>query len=122
MGQPKRTERGLNPGSCPLTAAVSVVAPKWAAAVYYQLHIRGADGRYARRTEDIRRSIPGITLKMLVEQLRQFEAEGIVQRVVRPGKPPEVEYSLTEHGRVLWPVWDALWRWGEIHLARQSRS
>lgn len=118
MGQPKRAERGLNPGTCPLTAAVSVVAPKWAAAVWYQLSASGAGGRRARRTEDLRRAIPGITRKMLVEQLRQFEAEGIVRRVVRPGRPPRVEYSLTEHGRVLWRVWDALWRWGEAHRER----
>ena len=116
MGQPKRAERGLNPGTCPLTAAVSVIAPKWAAAVWYQLSSSGAGGRRARRTEDLRRAIPGITRKVLIEQLRHFEAEGIVKRVVRASKPPEVEYSLTDHGRVLWRVWDALWRWGEVHL------
>ena len=119
MGQPKRAERGLNPGACPLTTAVSIVAPKWAAAVWYQLSSSGAGGRRSRRTEDLRRAIPGISRKMLVEQLRQFEAEGLVQRIVRPSQPPQVEYLLTDHGRILWPVWDALWRWGELHEQRQ---
>jgi DNA-binding HxlR family transcriptional regulator len=56
---------------------------------------------------------------MLVEQLRHFEAEGLVERIVRPSRPPQVEYFLTDHGRILWPVWDALWRWGKAHLERQ---
>jgi DNA-binding HxlR family transcriptional regulator len=119
MGQPKRAERGMNPGTCPLTTTVSIIAPKWAAAVWYQLSSSGAGGRRARRTEDLRRSIPGITRKMLVEQLRHFEAEGLVERTVKPGKPPQVEYMLTDHGRILWPVWDAMWKWGQAHLERR---
>jgi DNA-binding HxlR family transcriptional regulator len=106
----------MEPGNCPLTATVSVVGSKWAAAVWYQLSNSGARGRRARRTEDLRRSIPGITRKMLVEQLRNFEADGLVQRVVHPTAPPQVEYSLTGHGRELWRVWDAMWRWGTRHL------
>jgi DNA-binding HxlR family transcriptional regulator len=116
MGQPKRGERGLNPGTCPLTTAVSVIAPKWAAAIWYQLSKHGAGGRRSRRTEDLRRAIPGITRKMLVEQLRQFEVDGVVARMVKPSKPPQVEYSLTQHGRDLWKIWDAMWHWGTAHL------
>lgn len=78
----------------------------------------GAGGRKARRTEDLRRAIPGISRKMLVEQLRHFEAEGLVERIVRPTNPPQVEYLLTDHGRLLWPIWDAMWHWGTAHLKR----
>jgi DNA-binding HxlR family transcriptional regulator len=56
---------------------------------------------------------------MLVEQLRQFEAEGLVERIVRPTNPPQVEYFLTDHGRLMWPIWDALWRWGVAHLEQR---
>lgn len=120
MGQPKRAERGLNPGICPLTTTVSIIGSKWAAAIWYQLSSSGAGGRRARRTEELRRAIPGITRKMLVEQLRQFEAEGLVERNVRQTTPPQVSYLLTDHGRALWPVWDAMWKWGVVHLERQS--
>lgn len=120
MGQPKRAERGLSPGVCPLTTTVSVIASKWAAAIWYQLSTSGAGGRRARRSEELRHAIPGITRKMLVEQLRQFEADGLVERNIRRTNPPQVSYLLTDHGRDLSPVWDAMWKWGTVHLERQT--
>ena len=113
MGQPRRTERGLNPGSCPITMAMAVIAPKWAGEVWKQLAMGDAAGR---GSEELHRSIPGISRKMLTEQLREFEAAAVVRRDVDRSVPPRVTYSLTEHGRALGDVWGAIWAWGDSHL------
>ena len=60
--------------------------------------------------------IPKITQKMLTQQLRELERDGIVHREVYPVVPPKVEYSLTEHGRTLFPILKAMEDWGEIHM------
>ena len=102
MGQPRRAERGLNPGSCPVTSAMAVIAPKWAAEVWKQLAVGDAAGR---GSEELRRAVPGVSRKMLTEQLREFEAAGVVRREVDERVPPRVTYSLTVHGRALGAVW-----------------
>lgn len=67
------------------------------------------------RYNDIRRQIPGITEKILTQQLRKFEKYGIIKRVVYPQVPPKVEYSLTELGETLKPVLDSAYDWGKAH-------
>jgi DNA-binding HxlR family transcriptional regulator len=119
MGQVRRSERGLNPGSCPVTAAMEVIAPKWAGEVWKQL----AQGDGPRGSEELLRSIPGLSRKMLTEQLREFESAGVVRREVDRSTPPRVSYALTEHGRALGAVWTAIWAWGNAHLrARETRT
>ncbi|WP_275936652.1 winged helix-turn-helix transcriptional regulator [Labilithrix luteola] len=61
---------------------------------------------------ELERSIPDVSQKMLIQQLRELEADGIVVRTVHPQVPPKVEYSLTEWGRELCPALDALLKWG----------
>jgi len=70
----------------------------------------------------LRRSMPGVTVKVLRQQLRQLEAEGLVRRSApaRPGLPGR--YELTTHGQTLGPVFDALWTWGQAHLARPEKN
>nr|WP_246009056.1 winged helix-turn-helix transcriptional regulator [Halomonas nanhaiensis] len=62
---------------------------------------------------DFEKLIPGISQKMLAQQLRQLEADGIVARKVYPQVPPKVEYRLTEWGQTLCPALDALLKWAE---------
>lgn len=66
-----------------------------------------------KRFSELKRSIGHVTQKVLTAQLRQMEESGLVTRTVYPEVPPRVEYSLTELGRSLKPVLDALWDWGE---------
>lgn len=62
---------------------------------------------------DFEKLIPGISQKMLAQQLRQLEADGIVSRTVYPQVPPKVEYRLTEWGQELCPALDAMLKWAE---------
>jgi DNA-binding HxlR family transcriptional regulator len=65
------------------------------------------------RFSDLERAIPSITHKMLGQQLRRLEADGIVARTVYPHVPPKVEYRLTDWGQSLCPALDALLNWAD---------
>ncbi|GAA2414342.1 helix-turn-helix domain-containing protein [Streptomyces glaucosporus] len=98
------------PFSCGLDAAVAVVGGKWKPLILWELH----DG--ARRFGELRRSLRGISEKMLIQQLRELEADGIVHREVYREVPPRVEYSLTEAGSSLNKALLPLGDWGEEHM------
>ena len=70
------------------------------------------DGK-VQRYSDLEKLIPGISQKMLAQQLRQLEADGIVARKLYPQVPPKVDYRLTEWGQSLCPALDALLQWAE---------
>ncbi len=65
------------------------------------------------RFSDLERAIPGISQKMLIQQLRQMENDGIVHRIVHHQVPPKVEYGLTDWGQSLCPALDGLLTWAE---------
>src|SRR5919107_3236144 len=93
---------------CPLYhRAVEVVGRRWAGAVLKAM-LAGAT-----RFGEIRGAIPGLTNRMLSERLKDFEAEGIVEREVIPEKPVRVEYHLTEKGWALSSAVEALTAWAE---------
>ncbi len=66
--------------------------------------------------------MPGITQKMLTKQLRELEAEDIVERVVYPEVPPKVEYSITEYGKSLQPILEAMHDWGVKHTLHKQKK
>ena len=66
------------------------------------------------RFSDLERAIPAISQKMLIQQLRKMEADGIVLRIVHHQVPPKVEYGLTEWGQALCPALDALLEWAAL--------
>lgn len=67
------------------------------------------------RFSELQRRISGITQKMLTEQLRELERDGLINRKVYPQVPPKVEYSITAYGRTLLPVLDTMHKWGKEH-------
>ncbi len=79
---------------------------RWKLLILFQLF-----GGEVRRFSDLERAIPAVTQKMLAQQLRQLERDGIVRRKVYPEVPPKVEYSLSEWGQSLCPALDALLTW-----------
>lgn len=92
--------------ACPVEAALQVIGGKWKPVILYHL----VDG--TKRFNELRRLMPGITQRMLTNQLRDLETDGIVDRKIYPQVPPKVEYSLTPHGETLIPVLSSLHDWG----------
>jgi len=98
--------------NCPVEAAIDVIGGKWKPLILWWLQ----QGTY--RFAELRRMIPGITEKVLTQQLRELEADGIVARQAYPTVPPKVEYSLTEYGGSLKLALEAICDWGRGHMQR----
>jgi DNA-binding HxlR family transcriptional regulator len=102
-----------NPVSgCPLTAALAAIGGKWKLIIVYWL----ADS--PRHFAALRQAVPGISQKVLTQQLRELESDGIVLRHPTGAVPAPVEYSLTEYGRSLLPLVADVRLWGKAHMAR----
>jgi DNA-binding HxlR family transcriptional regulator len=98
--------------TCGLDAAIAVMGGKWKGLILFALQ----DGPV--RFGELRRAVPGISERMLILQLREMEASGLVHREVYHQVPPKVEYSLTEFGRSLNAALAPLGEWGEEHMER----
>src|ERR1700760_4301496 len=99
-------------GVCPIDAALCVIDGRWKGTILWRL----ADGPL--RTSELRRSIPGITERMLIRHLRELVQDGILLREQEIGTQRQVRYSLTEYGWTLAPVLETICAWGRIHLER----
>lgn len=103
-----------NPDSRALAAdrveqALKFLEGRWKLVILFRLF-----GGRVQRFSDLERAIPAISQKMLIQQLRQMEQDGIVSRIVHHQVPPKVEYCLTEWGQSLCPALDALLTWAEL--------
>lgn len=94
------------PPGCPMAACMAVLGGTWTTSLIWKL---SGD---PRRFGELQRDIPGISPKMLTTRLRELEDKGVVVREVVPSSPPSVEYSLSELGRELVPVINAIVRVG----------
>src|SRR5712664_2946533 len=95
-------------------AALRLLEGRWKLVILFHLF-----GGKVLRFSDLERAIPNITQKMLGQQLRRMETDGIVVRKVYPQVPPKVEYSLTAWGQALCPALDAFLKWADL---RQQKS
>ena len=112
-----KTKADCRAAACPAEAAVRVIGGRWKVPIVYHL----LDGTL--RFSELKRRLGGVTQKMLTQQLRELEADGIVTRKVYAEVPPRVEYSLTEAGASLKPVVDAMCKWGAARkVGKSSRS
>ncbi|MFP5519162.1 MAG: winged helix-turn-helix transcriptional regulator [Bdellovibrionia bacterium] len=96
--------------SCPVSVALEVFGGKWKLQIIWILHAQ------SHRFGELKRLLPGISEKILIQQLKQLVDDGIVLRHQFPEVPPRVEYSLTEKGQTLLPVLEGLKLWAEEHL------
>jgi DNA-binding HxlR family transcriptional regulator len=101
------------PYICGIDAAMDVVAGKWKSLILWELENHGT-----RRFGELRRGLPGVSEKMLIQHLREMEADELVHREVYREVPPRVEYSLTEHGRSLNEALGPLGDWGTERIRR----
>lgn len=102
---------------CPVDCTIGLIGGKWKVLLLWHLQEAGV-----LRFAELRRAVQGITEKMLTQQLRELEADGLITRTVYPQVPPKVEYRLTPLGRTLEPVLDTLCAWGEGYLKRTGGS
>ncbi|MFF8840249.1 winged helix-turn-helix transcriptional regulator [Streptomyces sp. NPDC015130] len=98
--------------TCGLDAAIAVMGGKWKGLILFSL------GEGPVRFGELRRTVEGISERMLILQLREMEASGLVHREVHQQVPPKVEYSLTEFGHSLNAAMAPLGEWGETHMER----
>ena len=101
---------------CPLRPALKVIGGKWKPIILFHL-IRNGVHRFGQ----LRRLFPDATQKMLTQQLRELERDGVIARKVYHQVPPKVEYSLTAFGRTLIPLMIKLCRWGQKHHSRLAK-
>lgn len=95
---------------CPVEAAMDVIGGKYKAQIIFEL----IDG--TKRYNEIQRALPQATPRMLSKQLKELEADDVINRTLYPVVPPKTEYSLTEFGQTLVPIVQALCKWGEHYF------
>ncbi|MFI2233398.1 winged helix-turn-helix transcriptional regulator [Nocardia testacea] len=106
-------EKRFGPYFCGIDAAMDVISGKWKGLILWEL-----DNYGVRRFGELRRGLPGVSEKMLIQQLRELEEDGLIDRTVYPEVPPRVEYRLTGLGRSLNTALEPLGEWGRERIAR----
>lgn len=96
-----------------IEVTLEVIGGKWKCVILCHL----THGK--RRTSELKALMPGITQKMLTQQLRELVCDGIVNRISYNEVPPRVEYELTEYGWSLKEILDSLCSWGERHIIKE---
>lgn len=102
-----------SPG-CPVEATLAVIGGKWKGLILY--HLLAGTMRFG----EFRRRLPNVTQRMLTNQLRELEADGLLTRTVFAQVPPRVDYALSPRGRSLEPVILSLKAWGDANLMRKQ--
>ncbi|UCZ87588.1 helix-turn-helix transcriptional regulator [Pseudomonas sp. L5B5] len=102
---------------CPVEVTLDLIDGRWKGVVLHQL----LNNDYLRFNE-LQRRLPGISQRLLTKQLRDLEAAGLVLRTVYAEVPPRVEYRLSEEGRSLQPVVEALSNWGQGRISRLRQA
>jgi DNA-binding HxlR family transcriptional regulator len=91
---------------CSMELTLDLIGGKWKSLILWHL------GENTLRFSELKKTLPQITQKMLTQQLRDLEADGLVHRFIYTQIPPKVEYSLTDAGKSLLPILDTLCQWG----------
>ena len=97
--------------ACPVETTLTLIGDKWKVLILRDL-MPGT-----KRFGELKKSIGNVSQKVLTAQLRAMEESGLLTRTVYAEVPPRVEYTLTELGKSLTPILDALWNWGEEYKA-----
>lgn len=102
--------------ACPVETTLMLISNRWKVLILRDL-LMGT-----RRFSELKRSVGSISQKVLTQNLRQMEEDGLVTRTVYPEVPPRVEYALTPLGRSLQPILDSMWSWGEAYQAQAAAA
>ena len=101
--------------NCPVKVTMGIIGGKWKPIILYYIKTIGVC-----RFGELQRYIPHITKKMLTQQLRELEADGIVNRRIYEQKPLKVEYSLSDYGKTLKPILQLMADWGTAYQIKNS--
>lgn len=101
---------------CPIEAALHLIGGKYKTIILW--HLLNKTMRYS----ELHRLMPKATDKMLAQQLRELEKDGLINRKVYPVIPPKTEYSLTDFGRTLTPVLNSLCNWGQNYITNSDQK
>jgi DNA-binding HxlR family transcriptional regulator len=104
----------MNRVDCPVAATLEVIGGKWKPLILF--HLREGPLRFS----ELRRVVPQATQKMITQQLRELERDGILHRKVYAVVPPKVDYSLTAYGQTLKPLLGMMCDWGARHRSRSA--
>ena len=99
--------------ACSFDITMDLIGGKWKPVIIWHLGTRGT-----KRFSELKKLLPHITQKMLTQQLRELENDGLVERKVYPQVPPKVEYSLTDLGESLMPILRMMCDWGEDYYKK----
>ena len=102
---------------CPVMTTLEVIGGKWKPAILWELR-----QHRVQRFGALKRALPNITQKMLTQQLRELEADGIIHRKVYAEVPPRVEYTLTAYGNSLTPILNEMAHWGMNHQEASQKK
>lgn len=102
--------------NCPIGTTINVLGGKWKILILFSL------SQGTKRFNELRREIPDVTQRMLTNQLRELENDKIISRKIYAEVPPKVEYTLTEIGKTLNPVLDALKKWGQCYVRKMTEG
>lgn len=100
----------------PVEAALEVIGGKWKPLILWAI------GDDVLRFSELQKALPGINTKMLTKQLRCLEEDGVILRTVYPEVPPHVEYRISDFGKTLVPILEALCKWGADYLGIDEDS
>jgi DNA-binding HxlR family transcriptional regulator len=104
--EPKRKNKDYNPTNCGVTHFLNRIGGKWKVLVIYAI------SKKCNRFSLLHKAIPHISKQMLVNQLRELEEDGILERIIYAEIPPRVEYKITHYGQSLMPVIGVIQEWG----------
>ena len=102
----------IDPSVFPISYTLSLVGGRWKWVLLWILFNKGV-----QRYGEIRKALPNITHKILIQHLKELEATGLIYRKEYSQVPPKVEYSLTEKGQTLIPILELMSEWGSINLS-----
>lgn len=100
---------------CPMVYTLSIMGGKWKLVILWHLVLSEV-----KRYGELKKHIGGITHKMLSQQLKELESDGLIIRKEYPQIPPKVEYSLSQKGASLIPVLKTMCEWGQEHMEDES--
>ena len=101
---------------CTVSVTLEIIGGKWKSLILWQLSFK------TLRFSQLQRRLQKVTQKMLTQQLRELERDGLILREVYAEVPPRVEYSLTELGRSVVPILELMCQWGRDYLDMDDRS